>query len=119
MDIRKLTLAAAVSAAIAPSISNANPEDVALKACARAFASSIATPGSTTRPYKLVNLDSHAQSAVASYYEREYTFYLQARDPKSGVTLARAACSTDKRGMIVALRTAPLDSANPTLAAEF
>ncbi len=123
MDVRKLHLAAAAAiaaiAAIAPAVSNANPENAALNACARAFTSSIAAPGSAVRPYRLVYLGDHPQSALSSYYGHEYTFFLKARDPKSGATLARATCTTDMRGTTVALRTEPVDASNPTLAAEF
>jgi hypothetical protein len=118
MDIRKLTLAAAACAAISPSISNANPESVALQACARAFASSIAAPGSAAPSYKLDYLGTHAESALASYYGREYTFDLRAHDRKTGATLASATCSTNMRGTIVALTPKPLDSSSPTLAAK-
>jgi len=118
MDIRKLALAAAAGAAISPSIANANPENVALQACARAFASSIAAPGSAAPAYKLDYRGAHAQSALAAYYDRQYTFILQAHDPKTGLTIASATCSTDKRGSIMALTPTPLDSSSPTLAAK-
>src|ERR1700675_1392148 len=117
MDIRKLTLAAAAGAAISPSISHAYPESVALNACAPAFASSIAAPGSAVPSYKLDYRGAQAQSALAHYYGREFTFNLQAHDPKSGVTLASATCSATMRGTIVALTPEPLGSSGPTLAA--
>jgi hypothetical protein len=115
MDIRKLTLAAAAIAAT-PSISQAYPESAALNACARAFASSIAAPGSAAPSYKLDYRGAQAQSALANYYGREYTFNLQAHDPKTGVTLASATCSANMRGTILAL-TPELGSSSPTLAA--
>jgi hypothetical protein len=117
MDIRKFTLAAAAGAAISPSISTANPENVALNACARAFASSIAAPGSSAPSYKLDYRGARAQSALANYYGREYAFILQAHDPKTGATLASATCSSNMRGTVVALSPLPLDSSSPTLAA--
>src|SRR5580692_5759479 len=112
MDIRKLTLAAAAIAAT-PSISQAYPESAALNACARAFASSIAAPGSAAPSYKLDYRGAQAQSALANYYGREYTFNLQAHDPKTGVTLASATCSANMRGTILAL-TPELGSSSPT-----
>ena|SRR5271163_2180823 len=118
MDIRKCTLAAAAIAAISPSISSANTESVALNACARAFASSIAAPGSAAPAYK-VDYRGHAESALTSYYRSEYTFYLRAHDPKTGLTLARATCSADNGGKIVALRSEPSDALSPALAAQF
>jgi hypothetical protein len=117
MDIRKLTLAAAASSAICPSISHAYPESAALNACARAFASSIAAPGSAAPSYKLDYRGAQAQSALAHYYGREYTFNLQAHDPKTGVALASATCSANMRGTIVALTPEPLGSSGAMLAA--
>lgn len=119
MDIRKLTLAAAALAAIAPSIAGANPENVAMKACARAFASSIAAPGSAAPSYTVDYRGGQAPSALGDYYDREYTFYLRAHSPKTGMTLARATCSTDTSGNILALTAEPLDSSSPALAARF
>lgn len=118
MHIRNLTLAAAAIAAISPSISKANPESVALNACARAFATSIAAPGAAAPSYKVDYRGGQSQSALADYYEREYTFYLRAHSPKTGMTLARATCSTDLSGNILALTTESLDS-SPALAAQF
>jgi hypothetical protein len=119
MDIRTLTLATAAIAAISPSISRANPENVAMNACARAFASSIAAPGSAVPSYKVDYRGGQAQSALADYYGREYTFYLRAHSPKTGMTLARATCSTDLSGNILALTTESSDSSSPALAARF
>jgi hypothetical protein len=116
MHIRKLALAAAAIAAT-PSISLAYPESAALNACARAFASSIAAPGSAVPSYKLDYRGAQAQSALANYYGREYTFNLLAHDPKTGVTLASATCSANMRGTSVALSPTPLGSSSPTLAA--
>jgi hypothetical protein len=119
MDIRKLHLAAAAIAAISPSISNANPENTALNACARAFASSIAAPGSAAPSYKVDYRGGDSKGVLASYYDREYTFYLRAHSPKSGRTIARATCSTDMNGTITALRSEPLAESSSTLAARF
>lgn len=119
MDIRKLSLAAAAIAVIAPSISNANPETIALNACARAFASSVAAPGSAAPAYKVAYRGGEAASALAAYYNREYTFYLAARSPKTGVTFARATCSADTSGKIVALTSEPSATSSATLAARF
>jgi hypothetical protein len=117
MQLRHLTLVAAAIAAISPSISTANPQSVALNACASAFASSLAAPGSASPSYKVDFRGSDSQSALMSYYVREYTFYLQAHSPKSGRTIARATCSADTNGTIVSLKP---ESANlsPALAAQ-
>lgn len=117
MRMRNLTLAAAAIAAISPSISNANPQSVALNACASAFASSLAAPGSASPSFKVDYRGGDSQSALTSYYVREYTFYLQAHNPKSGRTIARATCSANINGTIVALQAEPTN-VSPTLAAQ-
>jgi len=119
MDIRKLSLAAAAIAAISPSLANANPETVALNACARAFASSVAAPGTAAPAYKVAYRGGESASALAAYYNRDYTFYLAARSPKTGATLARATCSADTNGKIVALTSEPSATSSATLAAQF
>jgi len=115
MTIRKLLLAAASIAAIAPAVSYASEENAALTACAQAFATSLAS-ASGTPTFKL-KYHSEPAGALDDYYRaREYTFYLQAHDPKTGSTLARATCSADASGTVVALT--PTDS-TPALAARF
>jgi hypothetical protein len=118
MNFRTLILSAASTAALLPCVSFASPENAALGACARAFAASMASPGSSAPVFKLKYSGSPAQSTIAAYYGRhEYTFYLQAHDPKTGATLARATCTTDTRGSQVALIAAPLKGSEATFAA--
>ncbi len=65
-----------------------------------------------------ISRQSEPGSAIADYYSgHEFTFYLQAHDPKTGVTLARATCTADARGTQVALTAAPPDGSEATLAA--
>ena len=117
MTIRKLLLAAASIAAIAPTVSFASAENTALKACAQAFATSLAS-ASGAPTYKL-KYHSEPTSALVDYYEgRKYTFYLQAHDPKTGSTLASATCSANTNGTVVALTATPAET-SPTLAARF
>jgi hypothetical protein len=118
MNKRILFLAAASIAAVAPSLSHAAPESAALNACARAFASSIAAPGTSSPAYKLKYLSDQAPDALSQYYGHEYTFYLQAHDPKTGLALARATCYTNFRGTTVSLTATPLEVSAPTLAAQ-
>jgi hypothetical protein len=116
MHLRKLLLAAATVAAIAPAVSNASAENDALNACANALSSRIATDGSNAPAYKL--RFHHSQSDPATdYYGHQYTFYLQARDAKTGKPLGRASCSTDLHGTVVALTLNPPDASMPVLAA--
>jgi hypothetical protein len=118
MNFRTFFFAAASIAALSPSISQASTETAALGACARAFAASMAAPGSNAPLFKLKYRSSQAGSAIADYYGgHEYTFYLQAHDPKTGATVARATCTADTRGIQVALTATPLDGAEATLAA--
>jgi hypothetical protein len=109
MIIRNLFLAAALGAAISPSVSHASPENAALNACARAFASSLGAAGSGSPSYKLKYRGNQAAGVLADYYHRDYTFYLLANDSKTGAPLARATCSTDSHGTNVALTATPLD----------
>jgi hypothetical protein len=118
MNFRTLLLSAATIAAFSPAISHASTETAALDACTRAFAASMAAPGSSAPAFKLKYHGGPAGSAVADYYSgHEYTFYLQAHDAKTGATLARATCTADERGDQVALTAAPADGSEATLAA--
>ena len=118
MKFRTLFFAAASIAALSPSLSQASTENAALGACARAFAASMASPGSDAPSFKLKYRSSQTGSPIVDYYSsHEYTFYLQARDPKTGATLARATCTADMRGTQVALTATPLDEPQETLAA--
>jgi hypothetical protein len=106
MPIRKLLLTAASIAAICPAVSQASPENTALNACAQAFATSLAS-GSVAPTFKL-KYHSETTGTLADYYgSRDFTFYLQARDPKTGLTLARATCSADARGAVALTATPP------------
>jgi hypothetical protein len=116
MTIRKLLLTAASIAVICPAVSQASPENTALNACAQAFATSLAS-GSGTPAFKL-KYHSKSPGALAGYYSSpEFTFYLQASDPKTGSTLARATCSADTRGAVIALKATPPET-SPSLAAQ-
>ena len=117
MTIRKLLLAAASIASIAPAAAFASTENTALKACAQAFATSLAS-ASGAPAFKL-KYHSEPTSALDDYYQgHEYTFFLQAHDPKTGSTLARATCSASTNGTVLALTATPAES-SPTLAARF
>ena len=117
MTIRKLLLAAAAIAAIAPAAAFASTENTALNACAQAFATSLAS-ASGAPAFKL-KYHSEPTSALGDYYRgHAYTFYLQAQDPKTGSTVARATCSANANGTVVALTATPAET-SPTLAARF
>jgi hypothetical protein len=116
MQIRLFLLAGAAIAAISPAVSNASPENDALNACANALASSVAKAGANTPTYKLKY--RHSQSGpVSDYYGRQYTFFLQARDAKTGQSLGRVTCSANMRGTVVAWNPTPAEALGPALAA--
>ena len=112
-----LGLTLASIAALTPVISNASPEKAALDACARAFATSLAAPGAAAPAFKLAYRSNEFAGSMLEFYTREYTFDLNANDPKTGLPIARASCSTDAHGAVVALSPIPLDAAHPAVAA--
>jgi hypothetical protein len=114
MNLRTISLAIVTVAALSPSISNAS-EKASIKACASAFATSMASPGSSAPAYKLAYRSGFG-SGISDFYPTVYTFTLEAHDPKSGASIARAVCSADSRGTVTALTATPVD-ANTTLAA--
>ena len=109
MILRKAALAAVTIAALTPPVSNASPERLSAKACASAFASSIAAPGANTPAYKLA-FRGTTGSALADFYPSDFTFTLEARDPKTGLPFARAVCSTNNRGIVTTISAVPLNS---------
>jgi hypothetical protein len=54
---------------------------------------------------------------LADFYPTDYTFTLEAHDPKTGAPIARAVCTTDYRGNVTDIASLPLDSKAATLAA--
>jgi hypothetical protein len=118
MKYRKVAVILAAAAALAPAISNASPERAALDACARAFASSLAAPGSAAPAFKVAYRGSQSTGSMLAFYTREYNFDLHANDPKTGLPVARASCSTDARGAVIAFSSLPLEAAPAALAAK-
>ena len=118
MNHRKAVLILATTAALAPAISSATPERAALKACAHALASSLASPGSAAPAFKVDYRRSYSTGSMLEFYAREFTFELRADDSKTGLPVARARCSTDSRGVVIALSSIPLEAAPAALAAE-
>jgi hypothetical protein len=84
-------------------MSHASPETQALDACARAFASSLASPGAAAPAFKVAYRGNQSYGSTLEFYAREFTFDLNANDPKTGLPIARASCSTDSHGVVVAL----------------
>ena len=117
MIFRKVALAAVTVAILSPAISNASPERISAKACASAFASSIAAPGASTPAYKLA-FRGATGSALTDFYPSDFTFTLEARDPKTGLPFARAVCSTDHRGTVTTISPVPLNAEAGKLASQ-
>jgi len=106
MITRNALLAVVTIAALSPTVSNATPERKSAHACADAFASTIAAPGSNPA-YKLT-FGGNTSSILEDFYPTNYTFTLEARDPKTGLAVARALCSTNSRGAVTAISAVPL-----------
>jgi|HubBroStandDraft_4_1064222.scaffolds.fasta_scaffold368801_1 hypothetical protein len=107
MKSRHLLLAAIAAATLLPSISTAAGDKDAANACARAFAASIAAPGTVAAPYKL---SFRTPSLSLAPYGRSATFNLQAQSAKTGAVLARAICFTNRDGSVTAVSAVPLDA---------
>lgn len=67
--------------------------------------------------FKLAYHGNEFPDSMVEFYNREYTFELQAHDPKSGRPLARASCFTNIHGADVTLSAIPLEAVRSTLAA--
>ena len=117
MITRKIALALAAVTVLAPVVSNASAERISAKACANAFAMSIASPGASASAYKLA-YHSSVSGTLADFYPSEFTFTLEAHDPKTGLAIARARCSTDTHGVVTQIASVPVGT-KPTLAAQF
>jgi hypothetical protein len=102
-----ISLAVLTVAALSPALSNASVEKTSVKACASAFASSIA--GQTSSPgYKVDYRGGYSGSTLSSFYPSDVMFSLEARDPKTGAAIARATCSVDAQGKVQSLTAIPL-----------
>jgi hypothetical protein len=110
MNLRKIAVTAAAIAALAPAIGNATPENDAINACARTFATTLAAPGTDAPAFKVTYRSGQHFGSMLEFYSRDYTFDLRAKDPKTGLAVARASCSTDAHGAIVAFSPIPLGS---------
>jgi hypothetical protein len=102
MNFRNIALTAAAIAALAPAIGNASPEKDGVNACARAFATTLASPGADAPAFKVTYRGDQHFGSLLQFYAREYTFDLHVADKKTGLAVARAKCSTDEHGAIVA-----------------
>ena len=119
MNFRTFSLAAAI-AALTPAICNASAEKTAINACARALASSLASPGAAAPSFKVLYGGFQSAPSAFDFFTRDYSFELHANDPKTGLLIARANCFTDGRGSVTSLSLIPLDGVvHPALAAQY
>ena len=118
MILRKIAFAVVTIATLSPAVSNASSERTSAKACASAFASSIGAPGAVTPAYRLA-FRGMAGGALADFYPADFTFTLEARDPKTNLTIARAVCSTNHRGVVTAISAVPLKAQSGDLTSQY
>jgi hypothetical protein len=117
MSNSKVVPAFVFAAALSPAASNASSDLVAFDACVSAFEKSITVAGSPLPLYKVVHRGVESLSPLEQYFSTQYTYDLVANDPKTGAALARARCSTDRRGVVISLSPLPLDAAASVRAA--
>jgi hypothetical protein len=118
MNILRFTLAVVTAAGFSPLISQASPEVDSVNTCARALAASMAVAGAVPPSYKLRYHVSRFSRSIADYFPANDTFELEAHDPKTGVVIARARCSLNTRGTIVAFSTVSLGDEGAILSAQ-
>jgi hypothetical protein len=87
-------------ATLTPAAADATPERMS---------GSIAAPGAAAPAYKLAYRGSTG-SMLSDYYPTEYTFTLEARNPKSGAAIARAVCSVNSKGIVTSIAALPLNA---------
>ena len=106
MSHRSIAFAAAL--AFAPLLCQASPERDALNSCAHAFAQSFATNGANAPTFRVDYRSNAGVGSMLQFYNRAYAFDLYARDPKTGLPVARASCETDANGAVLELSARPL-----------
>jgi hypothetical protein len=118
MNLLRFTLAVVIAAGLSPLISQASTGADSVNTCARALAASMAVAGAAPPSYKLQYHVSRFSHSIADYFSANDTFELEAHDPKTGVVIARARCSTNTRGTIVAFSAVPLGDEGAILSAQ-
>jgi len=106
MMIWRFTVAFSTVVALASYTAQASPETESVNACARALVNSLAVPGAEPPSYKLVYHESAGADAWADgrigFHASASTFDLKATNPKTHAILARARCTTNRRGEVIA-----------------
>jgi len=117
MNARRFALILTAAAALSPLTSQASPERDAVDSCAHALVASMAATGTAPPTYKVQYPSDRFRSAIAKFFVHDDTFELEARDRKSGAVIARARCTTNYRGSILAFSTVPLAEREALLSA--
>jgi hypothetical protein len=78
----------------------------------------MANPGMAAPKYRVSYLNEETAGTLSLIYSREYTFELQAKDPKTGVPVSKAVCSASREGVVTELTIKTLPAA-PQFAARF
>jgi hypothetical protein len=107
MNVSVIALAIVSAAALSPVVSEASPRTDSVNACAREFASSMAVAGASAPRYKLDYHGGRLSGSIAGYFPTGDVFDLEARN-STGMVIARARCSTNSSGAIVAFSPMPL-----------
>jgi hypothetical protein len=108
MNIRKIRLSVISVAALCPAMSFASTAGASFDACLNAFEKSITAPGAAIPAFKILYRPDRFAGSIAEFYATTYTYDLEARNPRSGATFARARCSADSRGSVLSMSQLPL-----------
>ncbi|HTV94441.1 MAG TPA: hypothetical protein VME42_00480 [Steroidobacteraceae bacterium] len=111
MNIRTAGLTIAALSALAPAVAGAWPGKSSLDACVNAFEKTLAPAGESARAFKVVYQGDRFSSSVAQYFPSEYTFELQANDPKTGEVIARVRCLANTHGAVASMQPLPAHAA--------
>jgi len=98
MNIRMIPIAVAAVAALSPAFADAAP--AAAKACAAAFADSLASQGIGTPKFRMDFSGARSFASQSSFRQDDSTFDLQVIDARSGAPIVRATCSADAHGKV-------------------
>ena len=119
MILRTIALAVVTIATLSPAVSSASSERTSAKACASAFASSIGAPGAVTPAYRLAFRGTAGGGTLADFYPTDFTFTLEARNPKTNLPIARAVCSTNSHGVVTTISAVPLKAESGELTSQY
>jgi hypothetical protein len=118
MKTRNIVASILTASALLPLLAYASVETKSAAACAQAMASTLAAPSTELPKYRFRYVEDSSPSAMSYFYGQALTFDVQAKDPKSGATIAHATCEIGRDGTVVKLSALALRAAT-TLASAF